>query len=374
MRQRRVLKGLAILLGLALVAAACGDDDDSTSSETTEATVAAPRRRLLGLPGHRHRRRRRQVLQPDGVQGRRRTRPTSSASSPAVLESQSEADFAPNIQAFIDQDCDIIVTVGFLLGDATADAAEANPDQNFAIVDYDFFDADDRRRTQLRQRQGADVLHRPGRVPGRLRGGGHDRDRHGRHLRRHQHPDGDHLHEGLPAGHREVQRGQRHRRPARSAGTTPPTTACSPATSRTRPRAGPPPRRCSTRAPTSSCRWPARWAWARSRPSEAGGGSDAKVIWVDTDGCVSVPGRLRPVPHLGHEEHGRRRARRRRSRPAPTATSRAASTPARSRTTAWPSPRSTSSRTQVPEERQGPRSTSCASRSSTARSTTTPEA
>jgi basic membrane protein A and related proteins len=36
MRQRRFLKGLAILLGLALVAAACGDDDDTTS-DTTEA-------------------------------------------------------------------------------------------------------------------------------------------------------------------------------------------------------------------------------------------------------------------------------------------------------------------------------------------------
>ena len=58
------------------------------------------------------------------------------------LESQSPADFEPNIQAFIDQGCDIIITVGFLLGDATAAAAEANPDQKFAIVDVDFFDAE----------------------------------------------------------------------------------------------------------------------------------------------------------------------------------------------------------------------------------------
>jgi basic membrane protein A and related proteins len=57
-----------------------------------------------------------------------------------VLESQSPNDFEPNIQSLIQQECDIIVTVGFLLGDATAAAAEANPDQNFAIVDVDFFD------------------------------------------------------------------------------------------------------------------------------------------------------------------------------------------------------------------------------------------
>jgi basic membrane protein A and related proteins len=59
-----------------------------------------------------------------------------------VLESQSPNDFEPNIQSLIAQECDLIVTVGFLLGDATAAAAEANPDQKFAIVDVDFFDPD----------------------------------------------------------------------------------------------------------------------------------------------------------------------------------------------------------------------------------------
>jgi basic membrane lipoprotein Med (substrate-binding protein (PBP1-ABC) superfamily)/ABC-type branched-subunit amino acid transport system substrate-binding protein len=52
------------------------------------------------------------------------------------LESQEQADYARSIQEFLDQDCDLIVTVGFLLGDATAEAANANPDQKFAIVDY----------------------------------------------------------------------------------------------------------------------------------------------------------------------------------------------------------------------------------------------
>jgi basic membrane protein A len=56
------------------------------------------------------------------------------------LESQSQADYEPNIQAFIDQGCDLIVTVGFFLGEATAKAAEANPDQKFGIVDFDFLD------------------------------------------------------------------------------------------------------------------------------------------------------------------------------------------------------------------------------------------
>ena len=62
------------------------------------------------------------------------------------------------------------MTVGFLLGDATAEAAEANPDQQFAIVDNDLFDAeaeDDRNFDNVAR---AHLLHRPGRVPGRLRG------------------------------------------------------------------------------------------------------------------------------------------------------------------------------------------------------------
>ena len=51
------------------------------------------------------------------------------------LESTSEADYDPNIQAFLDEGCDIIITVGFLLADATEAAAIANPDTKFAIVD-----------------------------------------------------------------------------------------------------------------------------------------------------------------------------------------------------------------------------------------------
>ena len=59
-----------------------------------------------------------------------------------VLESQAETDYATNIQSFIDQGCGIIVTVGFLLGDATKEAANANPETPFTIVDYAYADGD----------------------------------------------------------------------------------------------------------------------------------------------------------------------------------------------------------------------------------------
>jgi len=53
-----------------------------------------------------------------------------------VLESNAETDYVPNINAFLSDDCDIIITVGFLVGDATEAAAKANPDRKFSIVDY----------------------------------------------------------------------------------------------------------------------------------------------------------------------------------------------------------------------------------------------
>ena len=51
------------------------------------------------------------------------------------VESQTAADFAKNIQSMVDADCNIIVTVGFLLSDDTLAAAKKNPDIKFAIVD-----------------------------------------------------------------------------------------------------------------------------------------------------------------------------------------------------------------------------------------------
>lgn len=59
-----------------------------------------------------------------------------------AVESASEDDFAPNIEAQLGEGCNLIVTVGFLLSAATIEAAKANTDVEFAIVD-DGLDSDD---------------------------------------------------------------------------------------------------------------------------------------------------------------------------------------------------------------------------------------
>ncbi|HUX21656.1 MAG TPA: BMP family ABC transporter substrate-binding protein [Spirochaetia bacterium] len=54
------------------------------------------------------------------------------------LQSTNQSDYVPNIQQFVQKKAGLIVTVGFLMGDATKAAAAANPDQKFAIVDYSY--------------------------------------------------------------------------------------------------------------------------------------------------------------------------------------------------------------------------------------------
>ncbi len=61
---------------------------------------------------------------------------TSQGISTGKVESNSDSEYADNINALVKQKCNQITTVGFLLGDATEAAAKKNPNVDFAIVDY----------------------------------------------------------------------------------------------------------------------------------------------------------------------------------------------------------------------------------------------
>jgi basic membrane protein A len=56
------------------------------------------------------------------------------------LAAQSDADYAPNLKKLVDEKCNIVIGVGFLINSAIIDAAKANPRTNFAIVDQDGLD------------------------------------------------------------------------------------------------------------------------------------------------------------------------------------------------------------------------------------------
>jgi basic membrane protein A len=52
------------------------------------------------------------------------------------LESKQQTDYAKNITEFLQQKTDLIITVGYLLGEDTAKFAKDNPNTKFSIVDF----------------------------------------------------------------------------------------------------------------------------------------------------------------------------------------------------------------------------------------------
>lgn len=51
------------------------------------------------------------------------------------VQSQSETDYQPNVQALVDQGCNTIVAVGFALSADTVESANSNPDIDYILVD-----------------------------------------------------------------------------------------------------------------------------------------------------------------------------------------------------------------------------------------------
>ena len=59
------------------------------------------------------------------------------------IQSTAEDQYAGNVQAMIDANCNLVITVGFALSAATEAAAKQNPDVKFAIVDFGSFEGVD---------------------------------------------------------------------------------------------------------------------------------------------------------------------------------------------------------------------------------------
>jgi basic membrane protein A len=137
---------VALLAVFALVLAACGDSTDDTTDETTAATTAdtaAPETTVAmsdnavkaclvtDLAGVDDR-----SFNASAWQGVQDAMAAGYATADSFyLESESAADWQPNIDQFIEQGCQHIVTVGFALGEVTAINAAANPDILWTMVD-----------------------------------------------------------------------------------------------------------------------------------------------------------------------------------------------------------------------------------------------
>jgi basic membrane protein A len=132
---------IALLAVLALVGAACAEDEDGGDggTDTGGTPQALPGEGFHGC----------YVSDTGGVDDRSFNQTIHEGMVRAeeelgieysFVESQSAADYAPNLQAFVQQDCDLIVPAGFNFGPTTVESATANPDQLYAIVDYDIID------------------------------------------------------------------------------------------------------------------------------------------------------------------------------------------------------------------------------------------
>ena len=132
------LSALLVALTLGLVGAGCGGDDEGGGAATTTApaTTEAPAEEALrvGL-----------VTDIGGLndrgfnslanQGLERAASELGVET-RVLESKSDADYIPNLQQLAEEGYDLIISVGFLMGEATEKAAKEFPDSNFAIIDF----------------------------------------------------------------------------------------------------------------------------------------------------------------------------------------------------------------------------------------------
>lgn len=143
------LRFAALLSGVALVAAACGDapddngDDAATpgNGEETDAPAGEDFMACMvtdegGVDDN--------SFNESGFAGLENAAAAGAiAENPNVVESNAAADYAPNLSNLVQEDCGLIVTVGFLLAADTATSANENPDETFAIVDYLYTDFDE---------------------------------------------------------------------------------------------------------------------------------------------------------------------------------------------------------------------------------------
>lgn len=133
----RGLAGLATLGAIALLATACGapPETGSTASGSASQTTAAAETSTVKAC---------LVSDEGGFQDKSFNQSAKQGLDKAVAdlkvefataESHSAAEYAPNIDNLVSQNCTLIIGVGFTINDAIRDAARANPDLQFGLID-----------------------------------------------------------------------------------------------------------------------------------------------------------------------------------------------------------------------------------------------
>jgi basic membrane protein A and related proteins len=130
---RTHLRIAAIVAAASLALAACGeapDDDDNGTppADPGEAYLACMVTDIGGIDDRSF-----NASAWEGLQQAAAENPNIQTSN---TPSGAEADYVPNLTGSVqDAECDFVLAVGGLMADATAEVAEAHPDQQFGIVD-----------------------------------------------------------------------------------------------------------------------------------------------------------------------------------------------------------------------------------------------
>ncbi|WP_341721125.1 BMP family ABC transporter substrate-binding protein [Micromonospora sp. FIMYZ51] len=115
--------------GLVLSAAACGEapDEDNNAGSGGEAYTACMVTDVGGIDD--------KSFNASAWKGLEEAKAENSNINIKYVASKAEADYEPNLTQYVNQDCNFILAVGGLMQDSTQKIAEANPDQQFGIVD-----------------------------------------------------------------------------------------------------------------------------------------------------------------------------------------------------------------------------------------------
>ena len=138
---RRLARAAVLATATALVLAACGTAPDKEPAATATAGDDTPAAAFKGCMVSDAGGFDDTSFNQAGLEGLTRAKEELGIET-ASAESTEETDFAPNIDSMVAQNCDLIITVGFAMADATGATAAANPDLTFAAIDDQSIDAD----------------------------------------------------------------------------------------------------------------------------------------------------------------------------------------------------------------------------------------
>jgi basic membrane protein A and related proteins len=131
----RLLLIALLTLGMATLVAACGDDDEEPAGDGGAAATEEPAEKIKvgmvtdigGLDDR--------SFNQSAYEGLKRAESELGAEIRAVTSARN-SDYVPNLSTLARQQYDLVIAVGFLMGEATEKVANSFPNVNFAIIDY----------------------------------------------------------------------------------------------------------------------------------------------------------------------------------------------------------------------------------------------